>query len=94
MGVLATTLSPILAADSLDLTFYFETSFTKIAWLTGYHLLAVGLSGFIFVGTARVWGKRHVYIIGSLLVIASCVWGGEANSYGSLMGARVLQGVG
>lgn len=95
MAVLATTLSPILAADSLTVAFFFELSFTKIALLTGWHLLAVGLSGFIFVPSARVWGKRHLYLLGAALVCASCAWAGAVgNSYKSLVWARVVQGIG
>lgn len=88
----------------MELRFYFATSFPQIALQTGWHLLAVGLSGFLFVASARVWGKRHVYLLGLLLVIASCAWAGETNQPGeygkstggfnSLLGARVLQGVG
>ena len=96
MAVLATTLSPILAADSLTVLFFFKTlTFTKVALLTGWHLLAVGLAGLIFVPSARVWGKRHLYLLGAALVCASCAWAGAVgHSYTSLVWARVVQGIG
>ena len=95
MAVLATTLSPILAANSLTVAFFFELDFTKIALLTGWHLLAVGLSGLIFVPSARVWGKRHLYLLGAALICASCAWAGAVgHSYKSLLWARVVQGIG
>lgn len=66
-----------------------------MALLTGYHLLGVGLAGFLFVPSARIWGKRHVYLLGTVIVIASCIWGGATGKhYGSFLWARIFQGVG
>lgn len=71
------------------------TGFTDVALLTGYHLLGVGVAGFIFVASARVWGKRHLYLLGTVVIIITSVWGGASNhNYGSLMAARFFQGVG
>jgi MFS family permease len=47
------------------------------------------------VPSARIWGKRHVYLLGNVLVVVSCVWGGAiGNHYGGFLWARVFQGVG
>jgi len=95
LSVIATTLSPILAANSLGLVAYFHRGITPIALLTGWHLLGVGLAAIISVPLACVWGKRHLYLAGSLIVCASCAWGGAVgHSYTSLVWARVFQGVG
>ena len=84
-----------MAANTLVLTLWFKTSFTKIALLTGYHLLGVGLAGFIFVASARVWGKRHLYILGTIIIVVSSAWGGgSGRNYTSLLAARFFQGVG
>ena len=102
--MIASTLSPLLAANTLTLTLYFERTFTDIALLTGYHLLGVGVAGFFFVASARVWGKRHLYLLGAWTIIWSSIWGGASNylyiprlghtHYGSLLGARFFQGIG
>ncbi|KAF2156808.1 MFS general substrate transporter [Myriangium duriaei CBS 260.36] len=95
LSVIASTLSPLLAANSLTLLLYFERDFTQIALLTGWHLLGVGVAGFIFVPSARIWGKRHLYLLGTLIIIISSIWGGLSNhNYKSLVAARVFQGVG
>ncbi|EGP86176.1 unnamed protein product [Zymoseptoria tritici ST99CH_3D7] len=107
LSVLAATLSPLLAANSVSLILYFNQcdnppcakrnhySIDDVALLTGYHLMGVGLAGFFFVASARVWGKRHLYILGCVTIIFSSAWGGSANrNYNSLMAARALQGVG
>ena len=67
-----------------------------MALATGYHLLGVGLAGFLFVASARVWGKRHLYLLGTVLIVISSAWGGATpeNNYKSLLWARIIQGVG
>ncbi|KAK4996000.1 hypothetical protein LTR66_004293 [Elasticomyces elasticus] len=66
-----------------------------MALLTGYHLLGVGVAGFLFVPSARVWGKRHLYLLGTVVIIISSIWGGASGlNYASLVWARVFQGVG
>lgn len=55
----------------------------------------MGVSGFIFVASARVWGKRHLYLLGTIVIIVSSAWGGASgHNYKSLLAARVFQGVG
>lgn len=83
-----------MAANTLSVSYYFETTFTRIALLTGYHLCGVAVAGVLFVPTARVWGKRHLYLLGNLLMIVSCAWaGGSHKNYHSLLWARIFQGV-
>ena len=66
-----------------------------MALATGYHLLGVGLAGFLFVASARVWGKRHLYLLGTFLIIVSSAWGGATkHNYKSLLWARIFQGIG
>jgi len=66
-----------------------------MALLTGYHLLGVGVGGFLFVPSSRIWGKRHAFLIGNVLIVVSCIWAGCTGiNYKSLLWARVLQGVG
>ncbi|KAJ4317894.1 hypothetical protein N0V94_004724 [Neodidymelliopsis sp. IMI 364377] len=95
LSVIVATLSSLLAANTVSLAIEFKRSFTDMALLTGYHLLGVGLAGFLFVPSARIWGKRHLYILGNVIVIFSCVWGGATGPhYKSFLWARIFQGVG
>ncbi|KAI9848685.1 MAG: hypothetical protein M1837_006772 [Sclerophora amabilis] len=94
ISVMAAALSSILAANTLTLSLFFERDFTAMALLTGYHLCGVGVAGVLFVASARVWGKRHLYILGTALIVAGSAWGGASRSYQSLLWARVIQGVG
>ncbi|KAJ5748088.1 uncharacterized protein N7511_009784 [Penicillium nucicola] len=92
--VLCTTLSSILAANTVTIADYENITFTAAALLTGYHLCGVGVAGILIVPTARVWGKRHLFLIGHVLMIVSCVWAGASGTNStSLLWSRIFQGV-
>jgi MFS family permease len=93
-SVFATALGPILAANTLTLSLIFEVPFTKIAILTGYFLMGVGVAGILAVPSARIWGKRHLFLLGTIVLIGTSAWGGASRSYASLLWARIFQGVG
>lgn len=93
MSILAAALAPILAANTVTLSLYFRRDITAVALLTGYHLCGVGVAGVLFVASARVWGKRHLYLLGTILLVGSSAWGGASKSYKSLLWARLIQGV-
>jgi len=86
-------LGPILAANALTILLVFRTGITGVALLTGYHLCGVGIAGLLFVASARIWGMRHLYLLGGVLLVASSIWGALATSYRSFLWARILQGV-
>lgn len=69
------SLSTILATNTLTLVFLLQVNFTQIASLTGYFLLGVGCSAWMVSASARVYGKRHTYVFGSLLLVAGSIWG-------------------
>lgn len=92
--MLCTTLSSILAANTVTIAYYEKITFQDAALLTGYHLCGVGVAGILVVPTARVWGKRHLFLLGHILAIVSCVWAGASGRNAtSLVWARIFQGV-
>ncbi|KAL6250758.1 hypothetical protein RBB50_003061 [Rhinocladiella similis] len=96
VSCLATTASPLLAADSVTVALIFKRTFQDAALLTAYHLVGVGVAGWLFVASARVWGKRHLFLLGALLMVATSAWGGSTHTnhnYASLLWSRVFQGV-
>jgi len=63
--------------------------------MTGYFLLGVGAAAVFFVPSGRVWGKRHAFILGLLILVASSAWASAVRTnYGSFIAARTIQGVG
>ncbi|KAK4100904.1 MFS general substrate transporter [Parathielavia hyrcaniae] len=94
VAILATCLGPILAANTLTLSIDFVASFTKIAELTGWYLLGVGLGAFIFVPSGRIWGKRHLFVAGTAVLVATAAWSGASRkNYTSMVASRVFQGI-
>lgn len=105
---LTVSLSSILATNTLTLIFLYKVSFTKGAALTGYFLLGVGCSAWLISASARVYGKRHAYVFGAVLLVAGSIWGAVgmsslskdvsllllASDYNSFLGARIMQGFG
>lgn len=61
---------------------------------TGIAILILGFSNLFWVPMATCFGRRPVAIFSSLICACSSVWRARANSYGSFMGACVLNGFG
>ena len=96
VAVIATTAAPLLAADSVQLANFFLVTFQKAANLTAFLLAGAAVGAVICVPSARVWGKRHVFLIGALLMVVASAWGGSSHkpkNYTSLLWARIFQGV-
>ncbi|CEN61558.1 hypothetical protein ASPCAL08212 [Aspergillus calidoustus] len=94
VAVFCATTSSVMAANTVTLSRYYRKSFMSVALLTGYHLCGTGIAGILIVPTARVWGKRHLFVLGHVLMVISCAWaGGSGKSYQSLLWSRIFQGV-
>jgi MFS family permease len=77
------------------LSFWYGKIFTSVALLTGWHLFGVGVGGILFVPSSRIWGKRHAFLLGNIILIFACAWGGgSGKNYTSALAARVFQGFG
>lgn len=87
-GVVGPLLVPgfsIVAAD-------FELTLTKVSLLNGSLVMGLGVSAYVLAAIAPIYGKRLIYLFTTVLSIVSCVWAASARSYGSLIGARTVQG--
>lgn len=79
---------------ALDLIAEFGINFTQISLLTGYQLCAVGGIAVIVSALGVKFGKRGVFIVSCFLCFVGCIWNAEARSFNSMVGARVVQGLG
>ncbi|KAJ6780585.1 hypothetical protein PWT90_04068 [Aphanocladium album] len=104
-GILATSLGSILAANTFILIGTIALTITDAVVLTGYVLAGAGGAVIFFVPSARVYGKRHLFLLGLIIVVATSAWAGsvplEADTpedakrhFRSMAGARAIQGVG
>lgn len=73
--------------------------------MTGYLLAGAGAAVIFFVPSARVYGKRHLFLLGLVIVIATSAWAGAVpytaatpadarRNFHSMAAARAIQGVG
>ncbi|TVY47265.1 putative MFS-type transporter [Lachnellula occidentalis] len=95
VSIFATSCGSILSTNTITLSLYFELPFTKVAALTGYFLLGTGVVVAFCVPSARIWGKRHLFLLGTVIIVFSSVWAGATGKhYGSMVWARFFQGIG
>ncbi|KAJ3484299.1 hypothetical protein NLG97_g7091 [Lecanicillium saksenae] len=104
-GVLATSLGPMLAANTVTLIGNIALTITDAVVLTGYLLAGAGGAVIFFVPSARIYGKRHLFLLGLIIVIATSAWAGSVpllsdtpedakRHFRSMAAARAIQGVG
>ena len=72
----------------------FESDLASVVKFTGVAILVLGFSNFIWVPISTAFGRRPVYIFSQLVCLGSSIWRARATTYGSFMGACVLNGIG
>lgn len=86
-------MTPVLAAGFSNVANDFEVSTAQVSLTTGLYMMGMGVGAVFASPTAILWGKRPVYLFSAVLFIATSVWCAASPSFGSLMAARVFQGV-
>ncbi|RWA09169.1 hypothetical protein EKO27_g5929 [Xylaria grammica] len=86
-------ITPIIAAGFTDVAHDFNVDVSRVSLTTGLYMLGLGLGCVIFSPTAILYGKRPVYLFGSILFILSAVWCALSPSFTSLILARIFQGI-
>ncbi|KAF2735351.1 MFS transporter-like protein [Polyplosphaeria fusca] len=77
-----------------DLMKAFHCTLPEAVQFTGVCILVLGFSNFIWVPLSTSFGRRPVYIASQLICFATSIWRARAVSYGSFMGACVVNGIG
>ncbi|KAF2025774.1 MFS general substrate transporter [Setomelanomma holmii] len=72
----------------------FETDLAGAVKFTGLCILVLGFSNFIWVPISSSFGRRPVYLFSQLINFGTSIWRAKANSYGSFMGACIVNGIG
>lgn len=86
-------LGPLLAAGFYNIADQYGVRVEDVSLTTGLYMMGLGLGSVIASPTAILWGKRPVYLASGVLFIASSVWCAMSPSFGSLVAARVVQGM-
>jgi EmrB/QacA subfamily drug resistance transporter len=73
---------------------YFHKNQTDMTWAINAYALAFG--GLLLLGgrAGDILGRRRMFIVGLVLFSLGSLLGGLANTYGLLLGGRIVQGVG
>ncbi|KAL1895032.1 hypothetical protein Sste5346_005452 [Sporothrix stenoceras] len=82
-----------LAPAFFDLSIEFDMSISDTAGLLTYCVLGIGLGNFLWVPCAIYFGKRPVFVLSSGIFFAFSCWSAVANSYETLLVARVILSV-
>lgn len=72
----------------------FECSLADAIQFTGVCILVLGFSNFIWVPISTSFGRRPVYLLSQLINFGTSIWRAKSNSYGSFMGACIVNGIG
>lgn len=86
--------TPILASGFSIMAKEFDVTLNTLSYLVGAFMLAMAVGSAILAPTAVIYGKRIIYLVSCLIFFGGAIWGGAANSFGSLLGARVIMGIG
>ncbi|KAM0531419.1 hypothetical protein ACHAPW_003580 [Verticillium nonalfalfae] len=72
----------------------YESNLEDVIQFTGVTILILGFSNFLWAPIMSSFGRRPVFITSQLVCLASHVLRARATTYGSFMGACVLNGIG
>ncbi|GAB7345886.1 hypothetical protein MBLNU457_4130t1 [Dothideomycetes sp. NU457] len=86
-------MTPVLAAGFHDVAETYNVSVPQVALTTGFYMLGLGVGSVIMSPTAILFGKRPVYLFGSIVFVLTSVWCALSPNYPSLVVARVFMGI-
>ncbi len=86
--------TPILAAGFPAVSKAFDVSMPQVAKSTGLYMLGLGIGCVLLTPIAVKYGKRSIYLFGVLLFMVTSVWAAHANTFSSLLVARIFMGIG
>ncbi|KAG9203720.1 hypothetical protein G6514_002331 [Epicoccum nigrum] len=72
----------------------FTCDLAEAIQFTGVCILVLGFSNFIWVPISTSFGRRPVFLLSQLINFGANIWRAKANSYGSFMGACIVNGIG
>lgn len=90
----AGVVGPAIATIGGVLVKEFHTTFHMVATWSGYQFWPAGVGGLVCSAVSRVWGKRTVYLMSLILILAGAIWNACARTPNSFLGSRILQGFG
>ncbi|PGH13366.1 hypothetical protein AJ80_06360 [Polytolypa hystricis UAMH7299] len=88
------SLGPMIAPGLTVAAETYKVSLDQVStYLVGLFVLWTGAGTFCTAAAATVWGKRPVFVISTLFLLVTNIWGYFAISFESLSVMRVVQGI-
>ncbi|EXJ57744.1 uncharacterized protein A1O5_12534 [Cladophialophora psammophila CBS 110553] len=87
-------IGPLIGVLALDMVQAFHIDFQKVTLLSGYQLALVGSIAPLVAALSHKYGKRPWFLTSMVFLLAGTIWCAEATSYDSMIGGRLIQGVG
>ncbi|PGH06685.1 hypothetical protein AJ79_06469 [Helicocarpus griseus UAMH5409] len=78
----------VLASETYKVTLDVASTY-----LVGFLILFTGFGTFFTAAAASIWGKRPVFVISTLMLLVTCIWGYFSKSFESLCAMRAIQGL-
>ncbi|KAI1337274.1 MFS transporter-like protein [Xylariaceae sp. FL0016] len=89
-----TSLGPMISPGLVVISMQYKVDAdTVAAFMVGSIVLFTGCVTFFTASGANIWGKRPFFVISTLLLLVSNVWGTFADSFPSLAAMRIFQGI-
>ncbi|KAL6934744.1 hypothetical protein ACO0OL_003289 [Hanseniaspora opuntiae] len=86
--------SSMLASGGTLLKHEYKQDATKISYLVGLLMVAMGLGSVVASPTSTILGKRVVYLVGIVVFFFGSIGCALSKSYGALLACRIIQGFG
>ncbi|KAI9674038.1 MAG: hypothetical protein M1829_003881 [Trizodia sp. TS-e1964] len=86
-------MTPVLAAGFGDVATTYNVTIPQVALTTGLYIMGLGVGSVIASPTAILFGKRPVYLAGTLMFMFCSIWCAASPNYNSLVLARILMGI-
>lgn len=77
-----------------DLQAEFGISYSQVNWTVAIPALGLSLGPLFWSSLADIYGRRIIFIVGTVIAFASTIGAAKANDYGGYMAARFFQGFG
>ena len=87
-------MTPVLAAGFSNVASTFNVTVPRVALTTGLYMMGLGVGNVLMSPTAILYGKRPVYLLGSIVFIVTAIWCAVSPSYTSLVLGRIFMGFG
>ncbi|KAI1413896.1 MFS general substrate transporter [Hypoxylon sp. FL1857] len=89
-----TSLGPMISPGLVLISQQFKVDPDTVStFMVGSILLFTGAVTFFTASGANIWGKRPFFVISTVLLLVSNVWGTFADSFPSLAAMRIFQGI-